>query len=135
MLRGSGRSPRPAVYTIILTVGTWDYRFSQILQRVRTDPEFRVAGGSAEHRLVFTHDEEPTINRIADEVDAQAYAIPGVAGTVDRLLVSLSGKVATDRIVAFVEDLVGDLSIGVTLFIASKNPENDEERIQDAEDR
>jgi nucleotide-binding universal stress UspA family protein len=81
--------------------------------------EFRAAGGDADYRLVFTADRTQTITRVADEVNARAYVIPGVTGTVDRLLVPLSGDVAVDRILSFVVDLVGDRDIGVTLFLAA----------------
>jgi len=81
--------------------------------------EFRAAGGDADHRLVFTHDREQTIGRVADDLDADAIAISGVTGDVDQLLISLSGDVATDRILAFVEAVVADRDIGVTLFLAA----------------
>jgi nucleotide-binding universal stress UspA family protein len=78
--------------------------------------EFRAAGGAADYRLVFTADRQKTVRRVADEVRASAYAITGATGTVDRLLVSLSGDVAADRIVEFVAELVGDRGIEVTLL-------------------
>ncbi|WP_423995573.1 universal stress protein [Halorubrum trapanicum] len=81
--------------------------------------EFAAAGGAADHRLVFTHDREQTIERVTDEVDADAFAVPGTTGDVDRILVSLSGDVDADRILSFVEALVGDRDIGVTLFLAA----------------
>ncbi|SDF18777.1 Nucleotide-binding universal stress protein, UspA family [Halorubrum xinjiangense] len=81
--------------------------------------EFAAAGGAADHRLVFTHDREQTIERVTDEVDADAFAVPGTTGDVDRLLVSLSGDVDADRVLSFVEALVGDRDIGVTLFLAA----------------
>ena len=81
--------------------------------------EFAAAGGAADHRLVFTHDREQTIERVTDEVDADAFAVPGTTGDVDRLLVSLSGDVDVDRILSFVEALVGDRDIGVTLFLVA----------------
>ncbi len=92
--------------------------------------EFRTAGGAADHRLVFTHDRERTITRIANEISARAFAISGMTGDVDQLLVSLSGDVATDRILGFVEEVVGDRAIGVTLFFAGKKP--DGRRLEDA---
>ncbi len=95
--------------------------------------EFETAGGAADHRLVFTHDREQTITRVANEINARAFAISGMTGDVDRLLVSLSGDVATERILTFVEELVGGREIGVTLFFAGENP--DEERIEDDADR
>jgi nucleotide-binding universal stress UspA family protein len=78
--------------------------------------EFREAGGDADYRLVFTRDRQKTVRRVADEVSAEAYAITGVTGAVDRLLVSLSGDVAADRIIEFVTELVGDRDIEVTLL-------------------
>ena len=82
--------------------------------------EFRAAGGAADHRLVFTHDREQTLERVADETNARAFAITGVTGDVDRLLVSLSGDVAVDRILTFVDEIVGGRDIGVTLYLADE---------------
>lgn len=94
--------------------------------------EFRSAGGSADHRLVFTHDKEQTVERVADEVEAGALAISGMTGDVDRILVSLTGDTEPDRILAFVEELVGDRDIGVTLFLASDDEETARDRLDDA---
>ncbi|AEN05429.1 UspA domain protein [halophilic archaeon DL31] len=94
--------------------------------------EFRMAGGAADHRLVFTHDREQSIDRIANEIEARALAISGVTGDVEQLLVPLSGDVAVERILPFVEDLVGDRDIGVTLFLATKKEEANTERLDTA---
>ncbi|WP_259372364.1 universal stress protein [Salinarchaeum sp. IM2453] len=80
--------------------------------------EFESAGCKADHRLVFTHSQKQTIERITDEIGAQAFVIPGMAGQIDRLLVSLSDKVDIGNILSFVESLVVDRDIGVTLFTA-----------------
>jgi nucleotide-binding universal stress UspA family protein len=82
--------------------------------------EFREAGGDAESRLVFTHDREQTVDRVADDVNARAYALTGATGDVNRLLVPIAGDVAVDRILEFVTELVGDRDITVTLFLASE---------------
>lgn len=97
--------------------------------------EFASAGGAADHRLVFTHDREQTVDRIADEIDARAFATSGMTGTVDGLLVSLSGDVAHDRITDFVVELVGDRDIGVTLFLASGGEGGADERLDTAAER
>ena len=78
--------------------------------------EFEAAGGDAYHRLVFTHDRRQTIDRVADDAKADAYAIAGTTAGVERLLVPLTGDVDVDRILAFVTELVGDRDIAVTLF-------------------
>ncbi|MFC6939667.1 universal stress protein [Salinirubellus sp. GCM10025818] len=99
--------------------------------------EFRDAGGDADYRLVFTTDRPKTVRRVADEVGARAYAITGATGAVDRLLVSLSGDVATDRILEFVTELVGDRAIEVTLLRVAGDEgatplENARSRLEDA---
>ncbi|MFC7078382.1 universal stress protein [Haloarcula halophila] len=94
--------------------------------------EFRTAGGAADHRLVFTHDREQTVDRIADEVGARALAISGVTGDIDSLLVSLSGDVAVDRILDFVIEVIGDREIGVTLLLAGQPEAGSDGRLDTA---
>lgn len=96
--------------------------------------EFRTAGGDAEFRLVFTHDRDQTIARIAEETDSPAYAITGATGDVDNLLVSLSDGVANQRLIEFVTELVGDRDIAVTLLLAS-DEEAASDRLEAAADR
>ena len=91
-----------------------------------TAEEFRKAGGAADYRLVFTHDRHQSVERVADEVDARAYAINGATGDVNRLLVPLSGDVAVDRILEFATELVGDRDIAITLFLASEADDADD---------
>ena len=95
---------------------------------------FREAGGDADSRLVFTQDREKTIDRVADEVGARAYAITGATGDVDSLLVPISGDVAVERVVDFVADLVGARDVAVTLFLAS-GADDAGDRLADAADR
>ncbi|MEF8778886.1 MAG: universal stress protein [Natronomonas sp.] len=87
--------------------------------------EFRTAGGAADHRLAFTHNREQTVKRVANEINARAIGISGITGDVDRIIVSLSGDVAVDRILEFVAELVGDREIDVTLFSVIKNDDID----------
>ena len=81
--------------------------------------EFGADEGTADYRLVFTHNKKQTFDRVAAEMRSDAYAIPGTTGPVEQLLVALTGDVAVDRIVSFVTDLVGDRDIGVTLFLVT----------------
>ncbi len=99
---------------------------------VDLEAAFEAAGGSADHHLVFTHDREQTIDRIADETAADAYAITGTTGPVDRLLVALTGDVAVDRICSFVAELVGDREIDVTLFLATDDESSGRESLASA---
>lgn len=82
--------------------------------------EFRSAGGKADHRLVFTQDRKQSIDRVATEKNAAAYAKTGTTGDVDQLLVTLTGEVDVDRIIDFVIELIGERDIGVTLFAAGE---------------
>ncbi|GAB3677900.1 universal stress protein [Halopiger thermotolerans] len=80
---------------------------------------FEAAGGAADYRLAFTRDRDRTIDRVAAETGSQAYVLTGIADSIDRLLVPLTGDVAADRVLAFVADLIGDREIDVTLFLAT----------------
>lgn len=86
--------------------------------------EFQAAGGDADHRLVFTQNRRKSINRIASETDSKAFALSGATGDVENILVSLTGDVATDRIVDFVTELIGDRDIAVTLFATGESSED-----------
>ncbi|ELZ29424.1 UspA domain-containing protein [Halosimplex carlsbadense 2-9-1] len=85
--------------------------------------EFAATGGAADHRLVFTHDRRKSIDRVAAELEADAFAITGATGPVERLLVPVTGEVAVDRITDFVATLVGGRAIEVTLFLATGSAE------------
>jgi nucleotide-binding universal stress UspA family protein len=77
-----------------------------------------VAAGHATHDevLVFTHDREATIDRIADEYDCHAVLTGGRSTTVDRVLVPLRGDVNLDRILGVVADLLLAGDETATLF-------------------
>ena len=77
---------------------------------------FREAGGAAESRLVFTHDEEQTLERVADETGCQAILIPNPSPAVTRLLVPVRGEVNVPRLAAFVATMRGGRPIDVTLM-------------------
>ncbi|EMA35458.1 universal stress protein [Halobiforma nitratireducens] len=92
--------------------------------------EFGAADGTADYRLVFTHNRKQTFDRVADATGADVYAIPGATGPVDRLLVALTGDVAVDRIRSFVTDLIGDRDISVTLFLATDDERAGEQLLE-----
>lgn len=73
------------------------------------------AGGSVETRVVFTHDRDQTIERVAAEVEATAVLLPNPAGEIDDLLVALRGAVDTRRLADLVGTLAGE-GIDVTLL-------------------
>lgn len=77
---------------------------------------FREAGRAVDTRLVFTHDEEQTLDRVADETGCDAILIPNPSPDIERILVPLRGEVDVERIAAFVAALIGGRDIDVTLF-------------------
>lgn len=77
---------------------------------------FSEGGSAAETRLVFTHDEEQTLNRVADETGCEAILVPNPATEIERLLVPVQGKADVDHVAAFVAALIGDREIRVTFL-------------------
>ena len=66
--------------------------------------------------LVFTHDREATVDRIADEYDCNAVLTAGHSTVVERVLVPLRGDVNLDRILGLVADLLLAGDETATLF-------------------
>jgi nucleotide-binding universal stress UspA family protein len=76
---------------------------------------FTEAGRDAETRLVFTHDEQQTLDRVADETGCGATLVPNSTPGIDRLLVPLRGEVDVARVASFTAALIDDRDITVTL--------------------
>jgi nucleotide-binding universal stress UspA family protein len=81
----------------------------------------RLDAVAAEHAtlaevLVFTHDREATVDRIADEYDCNAVLTAGGSAGVDRVLVPLRGDANLDRILAVVAGLLLAGEETATLF-------------------
>lgn len=91
--------------------------------------EFSQAGGKADYRLVFTHDKNKSIQRIAADVNAAAIATTTPTGNVERLLVGLSGDIDRDRILEFVIGLINGREITVTLFGAGEESDDIRKRL------
>ncbi len=77
---------------------------------------FADAGGAVETRLVFTHDEAQTFDRVADETGVDIVVHLNPAMTDDDLLVALHGAVAAERIGSVVATLVGESETTVHLL-------------------
>lgn len=90
---------------------------------------FTDAGCRTETRLVFTHDREQTIDRIAHETESEAFLIPNPVRSIDHLLVPVRGEVNVERVARFVAKLVGDRDIKITLYHVTK----DEAAVADGE--
>jgi nucleotide-binding universal stress UspA family protein len=66
--------------------------------------------------LVFTHDREATIDRVADEYGCAAVLTGGETAAVERVLVPLRGDANLDRILSVVADLLLAGEETATLF-------------------
>jgi nucleotide-binding universal stress UspA family protein len=66
--------------------------------------------------LVFTHDRDATIDRVADEYDCDAVLTTGTSTDVERVLVPLRGDVNLDRIVSVTARLLRASDATATLF-------------------
>ena len=66
--------------------------------------------------LVFTHDREATIDRVADEYGCDAVLTGGDTDHIDRILVPIRGEANLERIVSVVAGLLGRSDATATFF-------------------
>ncbi len=69
--------------------------------------------------LVFTHDREATIDRVADEHDCAVVLTAGDTDHLDRILVPIKGDANVERIVDVLARLLGETDATATLFHAA----------------
>ncbi|WP_256546058.1 universal stress protein [Halobellus inordinatus] len=74
------------------------------------------AGGEPETRVVFTHDREQTIDRVATEVGATAILLPNPAGEISEVLVPIRGAIDGGRLADLVATLLAGGAGHVTLW-------------------
>ncbi|WP_256300809.1 universal stress protein [Haloarchaeobius salinus] len=77
---------------------------------------FRDAGRDIETRVVFTHNRDQTVERVAEEVGATAMLLPNPTGEVEDVLVAVRGKIDVARLVDLVAALLADDDGQVTLW-------------------
>lgn len=80
---------------------------------------FEATGTTVDTRLVYTHDTEQTITRVANEEGCTVILLPAPIEQVDRVLVSMRGEVNLERMVTFLADLLDGTRIDVNLFHAT----------------
>lgn len=66
--------------------------------------------------LVFTHDREATIDRVADQYDCDAVLTAGDTDHIERILVPIRSDVNIERIVSVVAGLLGGSNATATFF-------------------
>ena len=77
---------------------------------------FRDAGREVETRIVFTHDRDQTVERVAEEVGATATLLPNPTGEVSDILVAVRGSIDVSRLADLVASLLVDTEDTVTLW-------------------
>ncbi|WEL16237.1 Nucleotide-binding protein, UspA family [Halorhabdus sp. SVX81] len=85
------------------------------------------AGATVDHRLVFTHDAQQTIDRQIAENDCLAALVPRALADLEDILVAVRGTVGIDRLAQVVAGLFADRDIDVTLYHVTGEDETDED--------
>jgi nucleotide-binding universal stress UspA family protein len=83
------------------------------------------AGATVESHLVFTHDEQTTIDRVIDEHDCLAVLIPNATRPPENVFVAIRGIVGIDRFVRLVSGLFATIDVDVTLYHVAGEDETD----------
>ena len=78
--------------------------------------ELAAGGADVETRLVFTHDETTTVDRLIYEHDCLAVLVPNSTPQVESVLVALRGTVGIGRNTRLVLGLFADADVDVTLY-------------------
>ncbi|WP_158855272.1 universal stress protein [Halorhabdus sp. CUG00001] len=95
----------------------------QALSRLKASAELLVeAGATVDHRLVFTHDAQQTIDRQIAEYDCTAALVPRALASVEDVLVAVRGTVGLDRLAQVVAGLFAD-GVNVTLYHVKSDDE------------
>jgi len=85
----------------------------------RLDEVVTGVGREVTRLLVFTHDRNETIDRVADEHDCDAVLVPGSHADTNRVFVPIRGDENLDRILSLVADLLRQGGATATLFHAA----------------
>jgi nucleotide-binding universal stress UspA family protein len=95
------------------------------------------ADGDPETRVVFTHDRDQTVERVAAELGATAILLPNPTGAVSEVLVPIRGAGDDDRLADLVATLADEAHERVTLWglAAGGSAFDAESAVADAADR
>ncbi|WP_439027885.1 universal stress protein [Haloarchaeobius sp. DT45] len=89
---------------------------------------FEEYGATVETRIVFTHDAEKTINRVADETQCDAYLIPNPTPQVEKVLVPVHPDVAVERVVEYAAAVFANDDVTISIFATAPDEETLSER-------
>lgn len=85
------------------------------------------AGATVDHRLVFTHNGQKTIDRMIREHECDAVLVPSSTAVVEDVLVAVRGTVGLDRIAQLVAGLFADTDVRLTLVHILREDETEED--------
>ncbi|WP_263018837.1 universal stress protein [Natronobiforma cellulositropha] len=91
--------------------------------------ELEVAGATVETRLVFTHNREQSLNRVAEETGCVGTVIPNPAMRLEDVLVPLRSERSLERVAGLTGDLLAGLDVGVTLYRLEREDEETSGRV------
>jgi nucleotide-binding universal stress UspA family protein len=100
--------------------------------------EFRTSGIEVTDVLVFTHDREDTIDRVANEYGCDAVLTVGEAGRIERVLVPVRGDTNLEQIVSLLADVMRTNDVSITFFhsvVEDSDPSHGEFLVRGAVDR
>lgn len=88
--------------------------------------EFEAGGGTAYHRLVFTHDRETSVDRVAAEIEADATLVVRPTPDVEEVYVALGTPEEVPLVGGVLGDVLGDLEADVFLryFLRAEGPDD-----------
>jgi nucleotide-binding universal stress UspA family protein len=100
--------------------------------------EFRAGGIDVTDVLVFTHDREDTIDRVANEYGCDAVLTLGDVTRIERILVPVRSDANLERIVSLLADVVRMSDVSITFFhsvVEDSDPSQGESLVRSAVDR
>jgi nucleotide-binding universal stress UspA family protein len=100
--------------------------------------EFRASGIDVTDVLVFTHDREDTIDRVANEYGCDAVLTLGEGAQIERVLVPVRSDTNLERIVSLLADVVRTSDVSITFFhsvVEDSDPSQGEFLVRGAVDR
>jgi nucleotide-binding universal stress UspA family protein len=99
---------------------------------------FRASDIETTETLVFTHDREETIDRVAAEHDCDAVLTLGEVEQVEQVLVPVRGETNLERIVSLLVSVVGTSHASITVFhsvLDDRDPSHGEFLVRGVVDR
>jgi Universal stress protein family. len=100
--------------------------------------EFRASGIDVTDVLVFTHDRQDTIDRVANEYGCEAVLTLGEVKQIERVLVPVRSDTNLERIVAFLADVTRMNDLSITFFhsvVEDSDPSQGESLVRGAKSR